>query len=77
MRVDSLHGGATYVPSFPELMMVAAVYAMGLLFFCGFGCILGNLQEREQQADALQGATSEFAPGNATLTLSSWAEKSR
>jgi molybdopterin-containing oxidoreductase family membrane subunit len=77
MRVDSLHGGATYVPSFPELMMVAAVYAMGLLFFCGFGYILGNLQEREQQVDALQGATSEFAPGNAALTLSSWAEKSR
>ncbi len=50
MRVDSLHGEATYAPSLPELIMVGAVYAMGLLFFCGFAYVLGNLEERPQGA---------------------------
>ncbi len=61
MRVDSLHGEATYLPSLPEITMVAAVYAMGLLFFCSFGKTLGHIKGTEPQAERAQ-RTSEFAP---------------
>ncbi len=54
MRLDSLHSEASYVPSLPELAMVAAVYALGLLVFCSFGYTLGRLEESQVQVGRME-----------------------
>lgn len=44
MRFEPLRGEAIYVPSIPEITMVAAVYALGGLIFCIFTSTLARLE---------------------------------
>ena len=46
MRFDPLRGDVYYFPTIRELTMVAAVYAGGLVFFLGFGAMIGRLERR-------------------------------
>ncbi|MBI2822675.1 MAG: polysulfide reductase NrfD [Acidobacteria bacterium] len=54
MRFDPLHAQARYVPSVPELVMVAAVYGLGMLIFCGFGYTLSRLENTAEESEAVR-----------------------
>jgi molybdopterin-containing oxidoreductase family membrane subunit len=54
MRIDPMHADARYVPSLPEVAMVAAVYGVGLLVFCGFGYVLSRLQSSQVEAQPVR-----------------------
>ncbi|MBI4454400.1 MAG: polysulfide reductase NrfD [Acidobacteria bacterium] len=56
MRFDPLHAEARYLPSVPEIAMVAAVYGLGLLVFCSFGYTLGRLEGSHVEVEHVQKA---------------------
>lgn len=49
MRFDPLRGDVYYFPTAKELTMVSAVYAGGLLFFLGFGALIGRLETQASE----------------------------